>query len=271
MSIYNIGDIVVRKSYNQDIYFRIIDILDRGSGNTVYVLRGMFYRIEADASGDDLLKKEFRDVRSEIQLDLMRAKGNTFRGSVLHRIFLLNRLRRRTGRILHVDSSERFLNICTNHYREAGLRSIGILSDESKQPEIVKRALEESRPDILVITGHDGIRKSCGNLQSLDNYRNSRYFIQCVKYARSYEANLDKLCIFAGACQSYYEGIMEAGANFASSPGRININALDPAIVSEKVALTDRRYFITPQEITRITITGAKGIGGVPTRGHMYD
>jgi len=62
---------------------------------------------------------------------------------------------------------------------------------------------------------------------------------------------------------------MESGANFASSPGRININALDPAIVSEKVALTDRNSFVTPEEIGEITVSGRKGIGGIKTRGHL--
>ena len=31
-----------------------------------------------------------------------------------------------------------------------------------------------------------------------------------------------ELAIFAGACQSYYEAIMAAGANFASSPRKNN-------------------------------------------------
>ena len=79
----------------------------------------------------------------------------------------------------------------------------------------------------------------------------------------------DKLCIFAGACQSYFEAIMEAGANFASSPGRININALDPALLSEKVALTDRRNYVTPEEVASIIISGSAGIGGIKTRGRL--
>lgn len=33
-----------------------------------------------------------------------------------------------------------------------------------------------------------------------------------------------KLVIFAGACQSYFEAIISAGANFASSPARILID-----------------------------------------------
>ena len=55
------------------------------------------------------------------------------------------------------------------------------------------------------------------------NYRNSRHFIQTVKEARKYDESHGKnLVIFAGACQSYYEAIMAAGANFASSPRKNN-------------------------------------------------
>ncbi len=52
----------------------------------------------------------------------------------------------------------------------------------------------------------------------LNNYRNSKYFIESVKILRNYNSSYDELVIFAGACQSCYESILEAGANFASSP-----------------------------------------------------
>jgi len=107
-----------------------------------------------------------------------------------------------------------------NLYKEAGITSREYLAPESEQPNIIKRALAETKPDILVVTGHDSLKKgSDPNL--LDSYRNSKYFIECVKEARKYQPDYDKLCIFAGACQSYFEAIMQAGANFASSPGRI--------------------------------------------------
>jgi spore coat assembly protein len=105
-------------------------------------------------------------------------------------------------------------------------------------------------------------------MNSLDSYRNSRYYIQCVREARKYEPSYDKLCIFSGACQSYFEGIMDAGANFASSPGRVLIHALDPAKVGDRIALTDSRVYVSPEQIARLTQSGSKGIGGVKTKGH---
>ena len=71
------------------------------------------------------------------------------------------------------------------------------------------------------------------------NYRNSRHFIQTVKEARKYDETYDKnLVIFAGACQSYFEALMDAGANFASSPARILIDFLDPLIVASPTDIT---------------------------------
>ena len=54
-----------------------------------------------------------------------------------------------------------------------------------------------------------------------------------------------------GACQSYFEAIMEAGADFASSPGRILIDFIDPIIVAEKVATIDEHRFVSMREILR--------------------
>ena len=270
MSRFNRGSIVVRKSHGQDIYFTVIDIQNKDSAKPLYKLRGMFYRIIADAYEDDLIKKDYRNAMTDLNMHVVRAKSNAIRGLNFNRL-LLSKARRSSGRILHIDSSERFLNMCRDLYREAGLKSTGYLASENEQPSIIRRALLQSKPGILVVTGHDGIKKSNSDLNSIDNYRNSKYFIECVKEARKYEKDYDKLCIFAGACQSHFEAIMEAGANFASSPGRININALDPAIVSEKVALTDRNSFVTPREIGEITISGSEGIGGINTRGHLVN
>lgn len=62
---------------------------------------------------------------------------------------------------------------------------------------------------------------------------------------------------------------MQAGANFASSPKRILINALDPAIVAQKVSVTDNSVILSPESVIELTITGSAGIGGKDTRGQM--
>lgn len=100
------------------------------------------------------------------------------------------------------------------------------------------------------------------------NYRNSRHFIQTVKEARKYDELHDKnLVIFAGACQSYFEALMEAGANFASSPARILIDFLDPLIVAKSVAVTDKNKYITIDDFVNELRDGKKGVNGLGARG----
>ena len=104
----------------------------------------------------------------------------------------------------------------------------------------------------------------------LYNYRNSRYFIETVKEARRYDKENEKnLVIFAGACQSYFEAIMSAGANFASSPARILIDFLDPLIVAETIALTERYKYVTIDDIASELRDGRNGISGVGANGKM--
>jgi spore coat assembly protein len=70
-----------------------------------------------------------------------------------------------------------------------------------------------------------------------------------------------------GACQSFYEGIISAGADFASSPGRILIDFIDPLIVAEKIATTENYKIETNYEIAKEIKEGLKGISGLATRG----
>ncbi len=75
------------------------------------------------------------------------------------------------------------------------------------------------------------------------------------------------MAIFAGACQSYYEAIMKAGANFASSPARILIDFKDPLIVAEKIAITPSNRYLTINEIKDELRDGENGVSGIGTIG----
>ena len=143
-----------------------------------------------------------------------------------------------------------------------GLNAIVKNIPEHKQSSIVKSLLDKYNPDILVVTGHDGMIKSGRNYNDIYNYRNSRYFIDTVKEARIWAQKDHELVIFAGACQSFFEAIMEAGANFASSPARILIDFMDPLIVAEKVATTDNYKYISINDIAFELRDGIKGVGG---------
>ena len=113
------------------------------------------------------------------------------------------------------------------------------------------------------------IKKDIG-YNDIYNYRNSKYFINTVKEARRYDADTNShTVIFAGACQSYFEALMLAGANFASSPARILIDFLDPLIIAEKVALTEKYKYITIDDIKHELRDGKRGINGIGASGKM--
>ena len=151
-------------------------------------------------------------------------------------------------------------------YKKMGLRAVVRSVTESRQPAVVSGLIERYKPDILVITGHDGMIKKGKNFTDIYNYRNSSYFIKAVEEARKNNMR-DDLVIFAGACQSYYEGIMMAGANFASSPARILIDFMDPIIVAEKIAVTDEKRFVTIKDIENELRDGQRGVSGTGGNG----
>ena len=102
------------------------------------------------------------------------------------------------------------------------------------------------------------------------NYRNSRHFVETVKEARRYDLDFHKnTVIFAGACQSYFEALISAGANFASSPARILIDFLDPLVIAEKVAFTDSNRYVTIDDISGELRDGKKGVDGIGANGKM--
>lgn len=108
------------------------------------------------------------------------------------------------------------------------------------------------------------------NYNDIYNYRNSRHFINTVKEARRYDKENNKeTVIFAGACQSYFEAIILAGANFASSPSRILIDFIDPLIVAEKVATTEKYRYVNIDDIAKELRDGKKGVGGIGSNGKM--
>ena len=108
-----------------------------------------------------------------------------------------------------------------------------------------------------------------GDIQDINNYKNTNNFIKAVKTIRKQYSH-ENLLIIAGACQSNYEELIKAGANFASSPKRVNIHALDPAIIASSLALSDKNKPIDLIKILEKTKYGAKGIGGIITNGTMY-
>jgi spore coat assembly protein len=265
-----------------DIFFKVVDIKNDGKDNIV-TLKGISYRIEADAPESDLVIQPESRVREYTSRAFMEAEKKTrniagSRNATKHRS-LTKKVRfrntsndgsrefERPGKVLHLDGDADYLNACLDEYRKLGINAVGKHVPEKDQPSSVLALLKEYRPDILVLTGHDGVIKGEDSFLNLANYRNSKYFIDAVKEARKYSADLDGLVIFAGACQSMYNRIIKAGANFASAPYRVLIHALDPVLVCQKIAYSAISSIIAPMDVINATITGIKGIGGLQTRG----
>lgn len=286
---FKIGDLVGRKSYGCDIVFKVHDITKQNDGYVI-ILKGLNLRIIADAPEADIVKLPPSKINEDIKkyenraCRLMKKLIKKVKHTTTPIYPRLNRnteqIFRKPGKVLHIDGDKNYLDICLKSYKELNIEAIGKVVAESEQPKVVETMLSQYAPDILVLTGHDAYikGKEITNaeqkrkaLSNLDNYRSSRYFIEAVKLARKYEASLDDLVIFAGACQSYFEGIMEAGANFGSSPERVLIHALDPVMVCEKIALTSIEKIVPLKDILTGTITGLDGIGGVQTRGKYRD
>ena len=273
------GDIVVRKSYGKDIIFRVINILNKPE-EKIAVLNGVIERIEADSKIADLelvdkqkVKDILRKMDSKIENRIEKSKqeweDRNYRIGVV-----TNQTRAKekiiTGEILHLDGDRKYSEKSYRYYRKLGLNAIVKYIPEYRQPRVVYQLLESYNPDILVITGHDGMIKRGMRYNDIYNYRNSRYFIETVKEARKYDKQKGKkLVIFAGACQSYFEAIISAGANFASSPARILIDFLDPLVVAEKIALTEKYKYITIDDIAYELRDGRDGIGGIGANGKM--
>lgn len=273
-----IGDLVVRKSYNKDVTFKIIDFREQ-DGKEIIILKGINIRIIADAAAEDLEEADYEDSGSQDKI------LNTRVNEVIKKAMVLRRDLRdkaekapkvkpkselmfgRPGRILHVDGDSEYMETCLKVYKQLSLDAVGRAVLEKDQPNVIVDLVKEIKPDIVVLTGHDGVIKNPKDYLDLDNYRNSKYYLEAVKNLRNYNSSYDELVIFAGACQSCYERILDVGANFASSPNRVLIHCLDPVFVCEKIAYTRIDKVVSITDVIENTITGIKGVGGLQTRG----
>lgn len=275
----NIMDIVGRISYNCDILFRVIDIKEV-HGEKQAILYGEDFRLIADAPYSDLIvinqserkkmSREFRSLEEQsyrlFQQDfhLLKQKQEYYMTEGYAKEVQYFQL---PGRVLHLDGDPNYLKKCLSLYEKFGIPVTGIYCNETEMPKKISHLIEYYRPDILVITGHDSYSKSKGTYEDINAYRHSKHFVQTVREARRKIPHLDQLTIFAGACQSHFESLIEAGANFASSPSRVNIHALDPVYIVAKICFTPFMERINVWDVLRNTLTGEKGIGGIESRG----
>lgn len=288
-----VGDVVTRRSYGGDIFFRVDSIGDRQGlsgdyrenggelrpGNVHAKLRGLSYRLCADAPLSDLEKKNPVEVNayrqendkehSRIVMQAMKRQGRDYQPRMLctRKDLLKGNFFELPGRVLHLDADYEFRSVCQQRYMQMGVPCRVIHVSEDKQADVVVDYLKEDRPDILVLTGHDSLAKGARNIFEMKNYRHSQFYVEAICRAREYEPDLDDLIIIAGGCESYFEALIEAGANFASAPRRVRIKDVDPLLVAQNIAFTSIYDKISlPQFLGEIS---PGGIGGVQTRGKL--
>lgn len=244
MILFKSGDLVTRISHDNDVVFKIEKITD-----DVAYLKGVNVRLCADSNISDLVLVETKNNEDDKRFY---EKLETIRNFERSDYFYI------PGKILHVDGDREYLNRCLEFYKKANVLAYGVFSPENQMTENIVKYLEDINPDIVVITGHDSEIK-----------KNSKYFSDAVKACRKYQRDYDKLIVIAGACQSDYEQLIKSGANFASSPKKINIHALDPAIIALSLSLSDKNKNVDLLTLLEKTSNGKDGIGGVNTRGVM--
>ena len=243
-----IGDYVTRNKYNNDCLFKVTSIIDN-----LYYLSGVNIRLCATSNLEDLKKEENIRINDEEIINKMEIKPIDYRDDYFYL----------PGKILHIDADNEYLIRCLKYYKKVGLKAYGILSDENNLSDNMEKFLKDIKPDVVVITGHDVYFKE------KNEYQNSKNFEKAIEIARNYEKSYEKLKIIAGACQSDFESLIKSGANFASSPKKVNIHALDPAIVASVISLTENTKEIDLIDTLNKTKCGPDGIGGIKCYGSM--
>ena len=252
------GSVVIKKSDKNKIIF-IVEKIKVEQKKKIAILKGVYVRIieKLPVEELELVDRKFVNKYIEENTKILENKIYKRRNSY-------NNIK--TGKILHLDGDKRYMEKSYKYYKKLGLNAIVKYVPEEKQEYVIKDIIYKYEPDILVITGHDGMIKKGRNYNDIYNYMNSRFFVNTVKKAREHRMG-NNLVIFAGACQSFFEALIDAGANFASSPGRVLIDFADPLIVAERIATTNSEYYITIDDIAIDLRDGKEGIGGIGARG----
>src|SRR5574344_1355664 len=162
--LINIGDYVTRNSYKNDMIFEVIN-----RKKDILYLKGVSYRLYADANVDDCIlidKKKIKDD-FEPQIDVSKSERSEF--------FYL------PGKILHLDGDSEYLKRCMTYYQKANVFAVGKKVDEEDLANNIIDILEEVKPDIVIITGHDAYFRKNGDKKNIKNYQNSLNFVKAVR------------------------------------------------------------------------------------------
>ena len=145
------GDIVGRISYGKDILFYVDRIIKAKSGKKYAILRGVQFRIEADAELEDLEKIDREEI--EVEKRGIETKIKTRIAKSTKEIFSKKFRNQETNAlILHLDGDKRYAAKSAKYYNSIGLNSIVKNIPENRQPQMIGNLIEKYKPDIVVIT-----------------------------------------------------------------------------------------------------------------------
>ena len=148
------GDIVARKSHNQDILFSVENIINR-----IAILKGVTIRVVADAYIEDLVVLDTKEVDDNLRSLDVKIENR------INRLLKIGKEKIKdsektfqninTGKILHLDGDKFYSEKSARYYKKVGLNAIVKNIPENKQHLLVREYINKYNPDILVLTGHD--------------------------------------------------------------------------------------------------------------------
>ena len=236
-------NVYVIKSFNEDVEF----------------LEGDIYRIKTTRNKDEIELASSLLIEQENEL-LSKAINKTTKQKIRttsKAIF---------GTVLHIDGDEKFLNNCIELYKEMNVHCWGLHIKENLIKNHINQIFDEITPDIVVLTGHDYYNGK--DIKDIKNYENTNEFIEVIRLIRR-RFDKDSVIIIAGACSSHFEALIASGANFASSPKRINIHTYDPAVIAIKCATTSCNQTIDFNNVLKFIENGRDAYGAIETKGKM--
>lgn len=243
-----INDIVCDK---ENVIFEVLEKRE----NSIYV-RGIRYRIYKWLDLNDV------SIPNKEVIEANEMEENRYFHSFLNKTE--ERVKHVSGKILHIDGDNKYLRKCLDLYEELEIYAYGVCIKEEDIAKEILKYYYKVLPDVIVITGHD-LYNSDG-IKNIENYTNTRYYIEAIKKVRKIDKSV---IIIAGACQSNFEALIASGADFASSPARINIHTFDPAVIAVKAATTPVTKIINFNSVIKYIENGNKAFGGLETFGKM--
>ncbi|MCK9536621.1 MAG: hypothetical protein M0R05_03435 [Bacilli bacterium] len=237
---------------------QIIYVVEKIEADKVYI-SGLHYRIRRIVTPQEITLATPQQIEAEKKQTDTYFQNLTSIRQKRNKNYLL-------GKILHIDGDKKYLDKCLELYNSVGIFSNGLTIKEDSISEKIKQLIYDLAPDVVVITGHDVYNQQ--GIKDLVNYSNSYNFIKAIKKIREIKSRTD-LAIIAGACQSHFEALIAGGADFASSPKRINIHTFDPAVIAIKVATTSFSKIVSLSEALRYIDKGSDAFGGIETYGKM--